>query len=56
MKKIIAIIISSFCSLTLLSQTPNFNTQYLSNGAYHFNDHLKVTRDNIFSTYKSQFG
>ncbi len=33
-----------------------FDTKYLQDGAYIFNDDLKITRENIFTTYKAQFG
>lgn len=33
----------------------DFDT-YLNNGMYTFDDAFKVTRSEIFSTYKSQFG
>jgi Zn-dependent metalloprotease len=57
MKKIISLFTILFLVATYLAaQTTHFDSVYYSNNAYHFNDITKITVDNIFTTYKSQFG
>lgn len=56
MKKVIYSLLAILLSINGWSQTLNFYSTYFKNGAYHFNDQLRVTRSNIFTTYKSEFG
>ena len=56
MKKLLTTLL--LCTVVIITnaQTTHFDSLYYKDNAYQFNDSVKITRDNIFTTYKNQFG
>lgn len=56
MKNIFLLLLFTIVTLIAKAQNTNFDSLYLKEGAYIFEDLLKIQKSELFTTYKSQFG
>ncbi|MBK8684696.1 MAG: hypothetical protein IPN26_06710 [Bacteroidetes bacterium] len=56
MKNILLLLLFATVTLIAKAQNNNFDSLYLKEGAYIFENLLKIQKSELFTTYKSQFG